>query len=70
MQREGVNTQDVRNKFCARSIRWKIEKRLLDRMDLVMRMKGKGITKSATLGWFGKLKGWEKAPGKKRKTVQ
>ena len=69
MQRERINMQDIRNRLGVRSIRWKIEKRVLERMGHVMRMDDGRITKAAVLGWFGELEEWKKAPGKKRKTV-
>ena len=50
MQRERMNIQDVRNRLGVRSIRWKIEKRVLERMGHVMRMDDGRITKAAVLG--------------------
>ena len=60
--------QDVRNRLVVISIRWKIEKRVKERMCHEMRMEYGKITKAAVLGWLGELKEWKKAPGKKRKT--
>lgn len=42
--------QDVRNRLGVRSIRWKTEKRVLERIDHVMRMEDGRITKEAVLG--------------------
>lgn len=69
MEREGQNMQDIRNRLGVRSVRWKIEKRVLERIGHVMRMEDGRITKAAVLGWFGELEEWRKAPGRKRKTV-
>ena len=50
-------------------MQWNIEKRVLKREGHVMRMKDKSMTKVAVFGWYKKLEGVSKAPGKKRKTV-
>ena len=38
MQEDGYNMQDVRNKLNVKSVRWKIEKRVLERIGHVFRM--------------------------------
>ena len=60
---------DVRARLGVKSVQWKIEKRVLERIGHVMRMKDESLTKVAVLGWYKKLEGVNKAPGKKRKTV-
>ena len=47
----------------------KIEKRVLEGVGHVMRMKDDSLTKVAMLGCYKKLERESKAPGKKRKTV-
>jgi hypothetical protein len=69
MERENTNMQDVRNQLGVRSVRWKVEKRVLERIGHVMRMDDGRITKAAVLGWFGELEEWRKMGGRKRKTV-
>ena len=69
MQREGTNMQDVRNMLGVRSVRWKVEKRVLERIGHVLRMEEGRITKAAVFGWYGELEEWRKVPGRKRKTV-
>jgi hypothetical protein len=69
MQREGKNMQDLRNELGVKSVRWKIEKRILERIGHVMRMENSRQTKAAILGWYHGLEDWSKAPGRKRKTV-
>ena len=69
MQREGVNSQDIRSRYGIRSVRWKVEKRVLERIGHVMRMDDGRTVKQAILGWWEELENWGKAPGKKRKTV-
>ena len=50
-------------------IRWKVEKRVLERIGHVMRMDDERMTKAMVLGWMEDLEKWEKKPGKTRKTV-
>ena len=51
------------------SLQIKIEKRVLERIGHVLRMPEKRLTKIAVLGWLSELEKWDKAPGKKRKTI-
>ena len=69
MQVRGENMYDVRARLGAKSVQWKIEKRVLERVGHVMRMKDDSLSKVAVLGWYKKLEGVSKSPGKKRKTV-
>ena len=69
MQVRGENMYDVRARLGVKSVQWKIEKRVLERVGHVMRMKDESLTKVAVLGWYKKLEGISKAPGKKRKSV-
>ena len=69
MQQEQKNMQDVRNMLGVKSIRWKVEKRVLERVGHIMRMPDNRLVKAAVLGWLQDLEGWSKVPGKKRKTV-
>ena len=69
MQREHKNMQDIRNELKVKSIRWKIEKRVLERIGHIMRMENTRQTKAAVLGWLKELETMEKCPGRKRKTV-
>ena len=52
MQEEGYNMQDVRNELGVKSVRWKIEKRVLERIGHVMRMEDDRTTKAVVLGWM------------------
>ena len=38
MQEDGYNMQDIRNELNVKSVRWKIEKRVLERIGHVFRM--------------------------------
>ena len=69
MQQEQVNMQDVRNQLGVKTIRWKIEKRVYERIGHIMRMDDSRHVKAVTLGWLEELEEHEKMPGKKRKTV-
>ena len=69
MERRGVNMVDVRACLGVKSLQWKIEKRVLERIGHVMRMGNERLTKVAVLGWYEKLEGESKMKGRKRKTV-
>lgn len=69
MQNEQKNMQDIRNELGVKSVRLKIEKRVLERIGHVIRMKDNRMVKAATLGWLEDLEDKEKLPGKKRKTI-
>ena len=69
MQERHVNMQDVRNTLGIKSIRSKIEKRVLQRIGHVFRLEDSSLVKNVTLGWLKDLESVPKNPGKKRKTV-
>ena len=69
MAARGVNMWDVRSMLRVRSVRWKIEKRVLERIGHVVRMGNERLTKAAVFGWYEGLQGTEKMGGRKRKTV-
>jgi len=69
MSARGMNMQDVRSSLNVKSVRWKIEKRVLERIGHVIRMGNERMTKIMVLGWYEGLEGKAKMPGKKRKTV-
>ena len=69
MEARGVNMQDVRNSLNVKSVRWKIEKRVLERIGHVVRMGNERLTKALVFGWYGRLEGTRKVKGRKRKTV-
>ena len=69
MQEAHKNMQDIRNELKIKSIRSKIEKRVLQRIGHVVRMDDTRLVKNVTLGWLEDLEGYDKVKGKKRKTV-
>lgn len=69
MQERGVNMQDVRERLGVKSVGWKIEKRVLERIGHVLRMGNERLTKMMVLGWYEKLERSEKRGGRKKKTV-
>ena len=69
MQANGVNMQDVRVCLGVKSVRWKIEKRVLERIGHVVRMGNDRLTKAMVFGWYEGLEGKEKKMGRKRKTI-
>ena len=69
MQEQGKNMQDIRNQLGTKTLRRHIEKRSLERIGHVLRMKNDRGTKAAILGWLRTLENYNKTPGKKRKTI-
>ena len=69
MREEGKNMEDVRKELGVRSLRWKIEKRVLERIGHVFRMEDGRLVKSMVLGWVEQLERWARVPGGRRKTV-
>ena len=69
MQQEGKNMYDVRNDLGVKSLRWKIEKRILCRIGHIFRMNDDRTVKAVVLGWMEDLEMTDKLPGKKRKTI-
>ena len=52
MEERGVNMQDVRNRLGVKSVRWKVEKRVLERIGHVVRMGNERLTKALVFGWW------------------
>ena len=69
MQKEGKNMADVSKELGVRSMKWKIEKRILERIEHVMRMGYERMTKVAVLGWLAELERWPKLKGGRRRTI-
>ena len=61
--------QNVRTSLNIRSVEWKIEKRVLERIGHILRKENDKLIKIAVSGWMKELEGLDKRPGKKRKTV-
>ena len=61
--------ENVRTRLGVRSVRWKVEKRLLERIGHVFSMRNERLTKAIVLGWWEELERWEKRPEKKRKMI-
>ena len=66
MQDEGKKMEDVRRELGVRSVRWKIEKRVLERIGHVVRMEDGRLVKGVVLGWWDKLEEVQRTPGKRR----
>ena len=78
-----MNMTDVRQRLGIKSVEWKIERRVLERIGHVMRMGNDRLTKTVVLGWWEgmvnpcdrwrnpspPLEGRGKMAGSKRKTV-
>ena len=69
MQELHVNMWDVRSMLGVKSVRWKVEKRVYERIGHVMRMNDERIVKAVVLGWYEGLIGESKMAGRKKKTV-
>ena len=69
MQEEHKRMCDVRMELGVESVRWKIERRVLERIGHVMRMEDTRMTKACVLGWMQVLEGFRKPAGRNRKTV-
>ena len=72
MKEKGVNMVDVRKELGVMSLRWKIEKRVLERIGHVMRLDDSRVLKAVVLGWVEQLERWERVQGggkRRRKTV-
>ena len=69
MQTEHKNMYDVRRELGVKSVRYKVEKRVLERIGHIMRMDDDRTAKAAVLGWLEDLEPLPKLPGKKRKTL-
>ena len=60
MEARGVNMQDVRSAIGVKSVRWKIEKRVLERIGHVVRMENDRLVKAFVFGWYEGLEGLDK----------
>ncbi len=60
---------DVRKDLGIKSIRWKVEKRVLERIGHVLGMEDDRTVKATVLGWMKDLEQVDKTRGSKRKTV-
>ena len=69
MQEEGVNMVDVRKSLGVKSLRWKVERRVYERIGHVLRMEDGRLVKSIVFGWLKNLEERAKKKGQKRKTV-
>ena len=69
MQEKGVNMADIRKALGIKSLRWKIEKRILERIGHVMRMDDDRLVKAVVLGWVEQLENTKRVKGGRRKTV-
>ena len=69
MAERHVNMIGVRQRLGIKSVEWKIERRVLERIRHVMRMENDRLTKAVVLGWWEGLEGRGKMAGRKRKTV-
>ena len=69
MQEERKKMEDVRRELGVKSVRWKVERRVLERIGHVMRMGDERLVKSAVLGWWEDLEEVDRVPGRRRKTV-
>ena len=69
MDEERKNMWDVRRDLGVSSVRWKIEKRVVERISHVMRMGDDRMTKVCILGWMEELENFEKPRGRSRKTI-
>ena len=69
MQEEMKNMFDVRRELGVSTVRWKLEKRVLERVGHVLRMDDSRMTKACILGWMEELENFDKPRGRRRKTV-
>ena len=69
MQKEHKNMSDVRRELGIKSVRYKIEKQVLERIGHVMRMEDNRMVKASILGWLEDLETLPKIPRKKRKML-
>ena len=67
--KEKAELVDIRKELGVMSIRWKIEKQVLERIGHVMRMEDGRMVKAVVLGWVEQLERWGRATGGRRKTV-
>ena len=65
MSERRVNIVDVRERLGVKSVAWKVDKRVLERIGHVLRMGNKRLTKAMVLRWYEGLEGWSKMIGRK-----
>ena len=65
-QAERVNMVDVRNALGVKSLRWKIEKRIYERMGHVLRMEDGRLVKLIVFGWLKRLEESGKMKGQRK----
>ena len=66
MQEEGKKMEDVRRELGVQSVRWKVEKRVLERIGHVLRMEDGRLVKGVVLGWWDKLEEVPRVLGRRR----
>ena len=59
---------DVRRELGVSTVRWKVKKRVLERIGHVMRMGDDRLTKQCIVGWMEELEKFDKPQGRSRKT--
>ena len=60
---------DVWEELGVMSVRWKVEKRVLERIGHVMQMGDERLVKAVVIGWVEQLERFAKTRGSKQKTV-
>ena len=68
MQQVGINMYDIRAKLRIKSVKSKIEKRVLERIGHVLRMESHRTVRNITTGWIQKVEGMKKASARGRCT--
>ena len=67
MQEKHLNMQDIRNILGVKSLRVKIETRVLQRIGHVFRLEDSSLVKNVTLGWLKDLEDYQKIQARRRK---
>ena len=62
------NMVDMRKRLFVKSVAWKVEKKMLERIGHVLRMGNERLTEAMVLGWYESLEGRSKMIGKTKKT--
>ena len=68
MHELGINMWDVRSMLGV-NVRWKVEKRVYERIGHIIRMDDERIVNAVVLGWYEGFEGKIKMMGRKKKTV-
>ena len=66
LQEKGKNMFDVRRELGVATVRWKVEKRVLERISHVIRIDDGRMTKQCVYGWMEELKKYDKPQGRIR----